>query len=149
MARTESWVSFWINDSKQLFSQAIIFKSHRCYYLGLKFQCIEAVHWVKKLPGNNLTQSADVISAGLFLSMSTHHSEMFEDTRFRAEVNYISFRLKTFWELITKSPWRWWVRGSKELLSVYHPLFLFRVSEILIKLSLRWEIMLFSVPIKR
>ena len=55
-----------------------------------------------------MTQSADLISWGLFLIISTHHYEMFKGTRFREEVNYISFRLKRFWELIIKSPWCCW-----------------------------------------
>ena len=51
-------------------------------YLGLKFQCTEAMHQETKLLGNDLTQSADLISGGLFLIISTHHSEMFEGTRY-------------------------------------------------------------------
>ena len=41
--------------------------------------------WETKLHGKNLTRNADVNSGGLFLiSMSTHHSEISEGTRFRA-----------------------------------------------------------------
>ena len=62
-------------------------------------------------------QSVDLISGGFFLSMLTHHCKMFEGTRFWEEVNYVSFRLKSFWKLIIKSLWRWRVRGLKEIIA--------------------------------
>ena len=63
-------------------SSGINYFQDRRSHLGLKFQCTKAVHRETKLLGNNLTQSADVISGGLFYSMSTYHSEMFEGNRF-------------------------------------------------------------------
>ena len=150
MARTESSGSFWINDSKQLFSQLLITELKNLLGINSKrvsFKLLDRSFFFSALRSGifrNLLFSRQVFSSrtqvsmhkgcasrneatwqqfdakcgcnfrGLLLSMWTHHSEMFEGTRFWAEVNYLSFRLKSFWELITKSPWRWWVRGSKE-----------------------------------
>ena len=66
-----------------IFGHGTIFKTILARtYLGLKFQCTNAMHKETKLFGNDLTESADFISRGLFLIISTHHSEMSEGTCF-------------------------------------------------------------------
>ena len=73
-----------------LFGHGIILKTILSRtYLGLKFQRTNAVHQETKLLGNDLTQIADLISGGLFLIISTHHSELFEGTRFLRSAFYI------------------------------------------------------------
>lgn len=60
------------------------FQVAQVFLTRTQFQCTKAVHSETKLLGNDLTQSADLISGGIFFSMPTHHSETFEGTRFRA-----------------------------------------------------------------
>ena len=93
-------------------------------------------------------QSVDLISGGFFLSMLTHHCKMFEGTRFWEEVNYVSFRLKSFWKLIIKSLWRWRVRGLKEIIACLPSIIPFQGKWNSL-LSVMQENMLFSMLIQR
>ena len=116
---------------------------------GLKFQCTKACNDLRNQAswqrfdakcGSNFNR--------VFLNISTHHSEMFEGTRFRKEESYISFRLKRFLELIIKSPWRWWVRGLSGIIECGPSVIPFQSKWNSLS-SLIWGKMLFSILIQR